>query len=73
MAAESSLTTVATFTRRHEAEIGWAALRSAGIEAMVIADDEGGLNPGFFAEYAVRLVVRDEDLADARAVLEPAP
>lgn len=73
MAAETLLTTVATFTKRHEAEIGWAALRSAGIEAMVIADDEGGLNPGFFADYGIRLVVRREDLDAARAVLEPGP
>ena len=63
------LDTVATYQLRHEAEIARAALQSAGIDAMVFADNEGGLNPGFFADYGVRLVVRTSDLGDARKLL----
>ena len=65
-----NLVTVATFTLRHEAEIARARLAADGIPALVQADDEGGLNPGFFAEYGVRLVVRQEQRADAAVVLE---
>jgi proteasome lid subunit RPN8/RPN11 len=64
-----SLVTVATFSLRHEAEIARARLVAAGIAALVQADDEGGLNPGFYAEYGVRVVVRSEEAADAEAVL----
>ena len=63
------LATVAVYPLRHEAEIAKAHLASEGIRAIVHADDEGGLNPGFFAEYGVRLVVRREQLAEAEAVL----
>ena len=43
--------TVGTFETRDEAEIAAVMLHSAGIRALVVADDEGGLNPGFFGEY----------------------
>lgn len=63
------LATVATFAVRHEAEIAKALLASVGIGSVVQADDEGGLNPGFFAEYGVRLVVRREQLEKASEAL----
>lgn len=63
----NDLITVATFLHRGEAEISQARLAAAGIDAIVQADDEGGLNPGFFDEYRVRLVVRS---GDADAALE---
>jgi len=63
------LATVAVFLLRHEAEIARARLAAEGIPALVQADDEGGLNPGFFAAYGVRLVVRREEQAAAAAVL----
>jgi hypothetical protein len=67
---ESQLVTVEVFRHRHEAEVARAMLASAGVVAMVVADDEGGLNPGFYAAYGVRLVVREVDLEDAEALLE---
>jgi proteasome lid subunit RPN8/RPN11 len=67
---ESKLVTAATFAFRHEAEIARALLESMGVGAMVQADDEGGLNPGFFEDYAVRVVVRDDDLAEANSLLQ---
>ncbi len=63
--SDLALVTVSIFALRHEAEIAKARLAAEGIPAHVQADDEGGLNPGFFDEYGVRLVVRLEqrDLA----------
>jgi proteasome lid subunit RPN8/RPN11 len=69
--ANLDLVTAATYALRHEAEIARARLNAAGIDALVQADDEGGLNPGFFAEYGVRLVVRREDLVAAVELLGP--
>ncbi len=63
------LSTVASFLHRGEAELGRVQLDASGIRAMVQADDEGGLNPGFFSEFRVRLVVDRADLADALEVL----
>ncbi len=62
----SGLVTVAVYPTRSDAEIVRARLVSDGIEAIVIADDEGGLNPGFYSRYGVRVVVASGDLADAR-------
>jgi Zn-dependent membrane protease YugP len=63
------LETVAVYGLRHEAEVARALLDAAGIESVVVTDDEGGLNPGFFAHYGVRVVVRAVDLEDARELL----
>ncbi len=64
------LVTVATFLHRGEAEVASASLRSAGIEAMIVADDEGGLSPGFFTEHRVRLVVHRDRSTEAALLLE---
>lgn len=66
----NDLQTVAVYTTRSDAEIVRARLLSEGIEAIVIADDEGGLNPGFYAHYGVRVVVTADDLARAHATLD---
>lgn len=59
------LVTVKTFDVRAEAEIARARLGADGIRSVVQADDEGGLNPGFYRSYGVRLEVDEADLADA--------
>ncbi len=61
--------TVQTYPVRSDAEIGRARLAADGIPSYVAADDEGGLNPGFYREYAVRLVVDAADLEAARESL----
>jgi len=66
----SDLATVAVYPIRSDAEIVRARLASEGVEALVIADDEGGLNPGFYAHYGVRVVVAAADLAAAYEVLD---
>lgn len=61
--------TVRVFHVRSDAEIARARLSADGIRAMIAVDDEGGLNPGFYREYGVRLVVDQVDLEDAFASL----
>lgn len=63
------LATVCVYATRSDAEIVRARLVSDGIEALVIADDEGGLNPGFYSHYGVRVVVGATDLPRARTAL----
>lgn len=64
------LATVHVYITRSDAEIARAKLIGEGIDAVVIADDEGGLNPGFYAHYGVRVVVRPDQLAEARRLLD---
>lgn len=63
------LATVETYLLRHEAEIAKARLAADGIRSMIQADDEGGLNPGFFDDYRIRLLVNRENLVEAAEVL----
>lgn len=67
--AADDLVTLQVYTVRSDAEVVRAHLASAGIRAIVRPDDEGGLNPGFFADDGVRVEVRRDDLAAARAVV----
>jgi proteasome lid subunit RPN8/RPN11 len=50
---------------RSDADIAVARLAADGIAASVHQDDEGGLNPGFFKRYGVRVEVDTADLEDA--------
>lgn len=63
------LITIAHFDHRDEAEIARARLAADGIDSVVQADDEGGLSPGFFTVFDVRLVVRRDRADDARRAL----
>jgi proteasome lid subunit RPN8/RPN11 len=67
----TDLVTVRVFPTRSDAEIVKARLGAAGIDAIVLADDEGGLNPGFYAYYGVRVAVRAADRDTAELVLAP--
>jgi [CysO sulfur-carrier protein]-S-L-cysteine hydrolase len=67
------LATAVVYTTRSDAEIARAKLQGEGIDALVFADDEGGLNSGFFNHYGVRVVVRAAELDPARAALGVAP
>lgn len=69
MTSRDDLPAVRVYLTRGDAEVGKAVLGSAGIDALVLADNEGGLNPGFYQRYGVRLVVRREDLSLARSTL----
>ncbi len=57
--------TVTTYPYRSDAVIAAARLSSDGITSNIVVDDEGGLNPGFYRDYGVRLVVAAHDAEDA--------
>jgi hypothetical protein len=61
---------VATFSDRWEAELVAGLLESAGIRAFVLSDDAGGFYPALASARGVQVVVREDDLAAATAVLE---
>ncbi|MEZ5176578.1 MAG: M67 family metallopeptidase [Acidimicrobiia bacterium] len=61
--------TVQVYGVRAEADIAVARLAADGIDAVVYQDDEGGLNPGFFRRYGVRVEVDACDLVDAMSSL----
>lgn len=63
---------VATFDRRHQADFARGYLEDAGIPAVLGADDAGGADLGLAFSRQVRLLVREEDLGRARAVLRDA-
>ncbi len=65
MTSVQSRATVQVYPVRSDADIAVARLAADGIHASVHQDDEGGLNPGFFKRYGVRVEVRSEDLEDA--------
>ena len=69
IAGDGPAVPVADYLFRGDAEVARALLDSQGIRAHVRADDEGGLNPGFFSEYRVVLEVNAADASEARAVL----
>jgi hypothetical protein len=65
-----NLVVVQTFVDRIEAELAHSALEAAGIESMLRSDDAGGLRPHMTLTNGVELLVRPEDAAAARAVLD---
>lgn len=62
---DAATSTVAVYPFRSDAEIAVARLAADGIDAIIHQDDEGGLNPGFFRRYGVRVEVDPLDMDDA--------
>lgn len=60
---------VATLTDAFEAEVARAALEDAGIQAIVLADDAGGMHPQLTSVGGVRIMVNARDLEEAQQVL----
>lgn len=60
---------IAEFENEFEAEIAWGHLKSAGIEAIVLKDDAGGMLPSLQETEGVSLCVLPEDMKRAKAVL----
>jgi hypothetical protein len=64
------LVVVRTYVYRHEAEVGKAILDAHSIDAMIQADDLGGLNPTIGASTGgVRLLVRRTNEREARRLV----
>jgi len=71
---DANLVVVHAFGSQPEADMAKSALEAAGIDAMVQADAAGGMRPHLaWASGGYKVLVRDEDAADARDVLEPPP
>ena len=67
--SEAELVAVGTYPSKIEAEIVRGALEAADIDAMVSADDAGGLRPSLWMGEGVRVLVRAEDAERAREIL----
>ena len=49
-----------------------SALHASGINAMVSSDDSGGMRPGLGFANGYRVLVLENDLARAQALIDPA-
>lgn len=69
---EANLVLVQAFSKEWEAEMAKSALAAAGIDAMIQADSVGGARPHVaWASGGFKVLVREEDAAAARGLLEP--
>ena len=69
---ERELVVVRTFSNKFEADVAKSALDGAGIESMVRTDASGNVQPGMWMSNGVDLIVRAEDAAAARDIIETA-
>jgi Putative prokaryotic signal transducing protein len=65
---DSELVPVKTFLSRAEADLAKSALEAAGIEALVRADDAGGMRPSLWLG-GVAVLVRQDDRDQAMKIL----
>jgi len=69
---DAILVVVHAFGSGPEADLARGALEAAGIDAMIQADSAGGMRPHLaWASGGFKVLVREEDAATARDVLEP--
>ena len=67
--SSDDLVVVGTFLNMIDAELAKSALESADIDALIQADDAGGMRP-HLQVHGVRLLVRAEDADRATDLLE---
>src|SRR5882762_11236234 len=68
----NDLVVVQSFGTQVEADIAKGALESAGIDAMFQADRAGGMRDHLaWSGFGFKVLVRDEDAAEAQEVLHP--
>lgn len=65
-----NMTVIQSFNSEVEAQMAQGRLESAGIESIVTSDDCAGLHPHLQSVYGVKLLVFEEDLERAQAILE---
>ena len=69
---DAILVVVHAFGSEPEADLAKGALEAAGIDAMIQADSAGGMRPHLaWASGGFKVLVREEDAAASRDVLEP--
>jgi uncharacterized protein YecE (DUF72 family) len=59
-----------TFYNEYEAQIAKSKLEALGIDAMVVKDDAGGMEPQLQITEGVKVYVREDDLIVAQEILE---
>jgi hypothetical protein len=70
----SKLTVIDRFASQVEADLAKSALESAGIDAMIQADRAGGMRDHLaWSGLGFKVLVREEDAAEAHDVLQPPP
>ena len=70
----TKLTVVDRFASQVEADLAKSALESAGIDAMIQADRAGGMRDHLaWSGLGFKVLVREEDVAEAHDVLQPPP
>ena len=69
---KSKLVVVQAFGSEGEADLAKSMLESAGIDATIQADTAGGMRPHIaWSGFGFKVLVREEDAAEAREVLKP--
>ena len=69
---DANLLVVKSFATEPDAGLAKSALEGAGIDAMIQADDAGGMRPHLaWTTGGFKILVREEDAAAALEVLEP--
>ena len=68
---DANLVVVHAYSDQLEADLAKSALAGAGIDAMISADTVGGMRTHIaWSGAGFKLLVREEDVVDARKVLE---
>jgi hypothetical protein len=71
---DARLVVVQTFGSQMDADMAKSALEAASIDAMIQADTAGGMRPHLaWSSSGFKVLVREEDAAAAREVLESPP
>ncbi len=69
---KSKLVVVHAFGSQAEADLAKSMLESAGIDSMIQADRAGGMRDHLaWSGFGFKVLVREEDAAEARDVLKP--
>ena len=69
---DGDLVVIQSFGSQPEADLAKGALEAAGIDAIIQADSVGGMRPHIaWGSSGFKILVRQEDAADAREVLDP--
>jgi hypothetical protein len=69
---DTDLIVVRSFGSQPEADLAKGALEAAGIDAIIQSDSVGGMRPHIaWGSSGFKVLVRNEDADDTRAVLQP--
>ena len=66
---QEELVVVRTYAYRHEAEVGRSMLEGHNVDAVISADDAGGVQPALGAATGARLMVKRRNEHKARQLL----